>query len=32
MKMGKADGLNRRPDWKVGTENNNNNQTIIKEQ
>jgi len=32
MKIGKADGLSRRPDWKVGTENNNNNQTIIKEQ
>jgi len=31
-KMGKADGLSRRPDWKVGVENNNNNQTLIKEQ
>jgi len=30
--MGKADGLSRRPDWKVGIENNNNNQTLIKEQ
>ena len=31
-KMGKADRLSRRPDWKVGTENDNNNQTLIKEQ
>ena len=31
-KMQKADGLSRRPDWKVGVENNNNNQTLIKEQ
>ena len=31
-KMGKTDGLSRRPDWKVGTENDNNNQTLIKEQ
>jgi len=32
IKMGKADGLSRRPDWKVGIENNNDNQTLIKEQ
>jgi len=31
-KIGKADGLDRRPDWKVGIENNNSNQTLIKEQ
>jgi len=31
-KMGKRDGLSRRLDWKVGIENNNNNQTLIKEQ
>ena len=31
-KIGKADRLSRRPDWKVGVENNNNNQTLIKEQ
>ena len=31
-KMGKVDGLSRRPDWKVGVENDNNNQTLIKEQ
>jgi len=30
--MGKADGLSKRPDWKVGIENDNNNQTLIKEQ
>jgi len=30
--MRKADGLSRRPDWKVGVENDNNNQTLIKEQ
>jgi len=29
--MGKADGLSRRPDWKVGTEKNNDNQIIIKD-
>ena len=26
------DGLSRRLDWKVGVENNNNDQTLIKEQ
>ena len=30
--MGKADELNRRLDWKVGVEKNNENQTLIKEQ
>ena len=29
--MGKADGLSRRLDWKVGVENDNNNQIIIKD-
>jgi len=28
--MGKADGLSWRPDWKVGTENDNSNQILIK--
>jgi len=32
IKMGKTNGLSRRLDWKVGTENDNNNQTLIKEQ
>jgi len=31
MKMGKADGLSRRSDWKVGIENDNDNQIIIKD-
>jgi len=31
-KMGKVDGLSRRLDWKVRIENDNNNQTPIKEQ
>ena len=31
-KMEKADRLSRRLDWKVGTENDNNNQILIKEQ
>ena len=30
--MGKADRLSRRPDWTVGVENDNNDQTLIKEQ
>ena len=30
--MEKADGLSKRLDWRVGTENDNNNQTLIKEQ
>ena len=30
-KREKADRLSRRPDWKVGTENNNSNQTLIKD-
>jgi len=29
--MGKADGLSRRSDWKVGIENNNSNQVFIKD-
>ena len=31
-KMRKVDRLSKRLDWKVGTENNNNNQTLIKNQ
>ena len=31
-KMGKTDGLDKRLDWKVETENDNNNQTLIKKQ
>ena len=30
-KMGKADGLSRRADWKVGTDKGNENQVIIKD-
>ena len=30
--MEKADRLSMRPDWKVGVEKNNKNQTLIKEQ
>ena len=30
-KIGKADRLSRRSDWKVGIENDNNNQIIIKD-
>jgi len=29
--MGKADGLSRRPDWKVEVENDNDNQILIKD-
>jgi len=29
--MGKADGLSRRPDWKVGLEKDNDNQVLIKD-
>jgi len=29
--MGKADGLSRRPDWKVGVEKDNDNQVLIKD-
>ena len=32
IKIEKADRLSRRLDWKVETENDNNNQTLIKEQ
>jgi len=31
-RMGKADSLSRRPDWKVEIENNNENQKLIKEE
>jgi len=30
-RIGKVDGLSRRPDWKVGTERDNGNQIIIKD-
>ena len=30
-RMGKVDGLSRRPDWKVGTDKDNENQIIIKD-
>ena len=30
-KIGKVDGLSRRPDWKVGVENDNDNQIFIKD-
>ena len=29
-KMGKADSLSRRPDWKVGVKRNNENKTLVK--
>ena len=29
--MGKADGLSRRPDWKVGIDRDNENQVVIKD-
>jgi len=29
--MGKVDGLSRRLDWKVGVENDNDNQVLIKD-
>jgi len=29
--MGKADGLSRKPDWKVGIEKDNDNQVVIKD-
>ena len=29
--MGKADGLSRRPDWKVGVDRDNENQVFIKD-
>jgi len=32
IKMGKADGLSRRSDCKVGVENDNENQKLIKEE
>ena len=30
-KMGKADGLSKRPDWKVGIDRDNENQVVIKD-
>ena len=30
-KMEMTDGLSRRPDWKIGIENDNNNHTLIKD-
>ena len=30
-RMGKVDGLSRRPDWKVGVDRDNKNQVVIKE-
>jgi len=30
-KIGKADGLSRRPDWKVGIDRDNENQVVIKD-
>ena len=30
-KIGKVDGLSKRPDWKVGVENDNDNQIFIKD-
>jgi len=30
-KMGKADGLSRRPDWKVGIDRDNEDQVVIKD-
>ena len=29
--MGKADGLSKRPDWKVGIDRDNENQVVIKD-
>ena len=31
-KMGKADGLSRRPDWEVGVEKDNKEQTLVKKE
>ena len=30
-KIGKADGLSRRSDWKIGVDKDNKNQTLIKD-
>ena len=30
--MGKADGLSRRPDWEVGVEKDNEEQTLVKKE
>ena len=31
-KMGKADGLSRRPDWEIGVERDNKEQTLVKKE
>ena len=31
-KIGKADGLSRRPDWEVGVERNNEEQMLVKKE
>ena len=31
MRMGKADGLSRRPDWKIGVDKDNENQVVVKD-
>ena len=31
-KMGKADSLSRRPDWEVGVERDNENETLVKKE
>jgi len=31
-KMGKADSLSRRPDWEVGVERDNKNETLVKKE
>ena len=30
-RMGKADGLSRRPDWKIGVDKDNKNQVVVKD-
>jgi len=30
--MGKADGLSRRPDWEIGIEKDNEEQTLVKKE
>jgi len=31
-KIGKADGLSRRPDWEIGVEKDNEEQTLVKKE
>ena len=31
MRIGKVDGLSRRPDWKVGVDRDNKDQVVIKD-